>query len=127
MQQQLILLVALVVISVLSMLIALFMKKSNLEHPMSHMSHMTTGHLDDHEAREYKKMTFSDYAQMHPEMKKHDKIEYNTATDPSVDPVSELNTRVSKVETKLLELASLGGINREQLKFVTANLNKTVV
>lgn len=130
MQQQTILIIALVVISVSSILIAMYMQKSHNESP-PHMSHVTVGH--DGEV-EHKKMTMEDYVKsLGPplEMKKHNTFEYNTATatatDSTTDPISDLTTRLSKVETRLLELQSLGGINREQLKFVTANLNKTVV
>lgn len=128
MQQQTILIIALVVISVSSIFIAMYMQKSHNESP-PHMSHVTVDHGGEHE---YKKMTMEDYMNsLAPplEMKKHNTFEYNTATatDSTTDPISDLTTRLSKVETRLLELQSLGGINREQLKFVTANLNKTVV
>ncbi len=105
MDSQIVLLIILVVVSITAVLIAKFMPDSAAMLSMP-MQHSNVPHSLD--------IAYSPIAN----------LELNEATAAS-DPLSLLTSRVTNVETKLAEQLALSSVNKEQLKYLTSNANKT--
>lgn len=107
MDSQIVLLIILVVVSITAVLIAKFMPDPAAMLGMP-MQHSNVPHSLD--------IAYSPIAN----------LELNEATaTSSSDPLSLLTSRVSNVETKLAEQLALSSVNKEQLKYLTSNANKT--
>ena len=106
MDTQIVLLIILVVVSAAALLITKFMPTTTepmLNAPMSGIDSRHNLDVAYTPIREFNKET----------------------TTPSSNELTQLTSRVSDIESKLAEQLSLSSVNKEQLKYLTSNANRT--